>query len=76
MFPHARHLLTRIADTARKERSLRDEATVRELLGQWQSGGEPAIAYRDGKIIGLTLADIPVGSVAPIVVPLAQKPEA
>ena len=44
----------------------RDEKIVRALLERWASELEPAIAMRDGKIIGLTLADAPLGSSPPI----------
>ena len=45
-----------------------EEAAVREMLGRWVSETEPTLVYRGGKLIGLTIADIPVGVVAPIVV--------
>jgi hypothetical protein len=45
-----------------KLRVMEDEATIRDLLGRWVSGLEPAVAYRDGEIIGLTLADAEIGS--------------
>lgn len=43
-----------------------DEQIVRRLLEQWVSELEPAIAMRGGEIIGLTLADAPLGSNPPI----------
>jgi hypothetical protein len=47
-----------------------EEATVRRMLGEWVSELEPALARRasDGALVGLTLADIPLGETAPIVV--------
>lgn len=39
-----------------------DEAKVRELLGRWVSGCEPAVAWRDNDVIGLCDADVPLGA--------------
>lgn len=44
------------------EKCRKDEAAVRELLGRWVSELEPAVCYHRGEIIGLTLADAPLGS--------------
>ncbi len=47
-----------------------NEVLVRHLLSRWVSELEPAVAYdRQGRIIGLTLADAPVGS-APFILRL------
>jgi hypothetical protein len=44
-------------------KAARDERRVKSLLTRWVSELEPAIAYDlRGNIIGLTLADAPVGS--------------
>lgn len=39
-----------------------DEAKVRELLGRWVSGCDPAVAYEGTEVIGLCDADVPVGT--------------
>ncbi len=39
-----------------------DEAVVRGLLKRWVSEMEPAIAYRNGEIIGLCIADAMIGT--------------
>lgn len=58
-----------IVDSLVAAKAQRDEDTVRALLGRWVSGAEPAIAYgSDGEIVGLTLAGLHVGCLAPIVV--------
>lgn len=46
-----------------------DGDAVREMLGRWVSGLEPEL-LRDhrGVLIGLTIADLPLGIVAPLVV--------
>jgi hypothetical protein len=51
---------------AMEAKTRRDEETVRRLLERWVSELEPAVAYRDGEIIGLTIADAPLGSCPPI----------
>ncbi len=43
-------------------RMARDEQLIRSLLERWVSELEPAIAYRNGEIIGLTPANAPLGS--------------
>lgn len=55
-------LLDRMLRAACDEKARRDEATIRALLGRWVSELEPAVAYRHGEVIGLTLADAPLGS--------------
>lgn len=46
-----------------------EEYVIRELLGRWVSELEPAVAYRDGEIVGLTIAAAPIGS-APFIMPI------
>ena len=42
--------------------ALEQDKIVRELLGRWVSEIEPAIAYsKEGRILGLTPADTPIG---------------
>jgi hypothetical protein len=60
----------RLVAKAQRAKSASDELIVRKLLECWVSELEPAIAYRDGKIIGLTLADAEVGGYPPIFDPL------
>jgi hypothetical protein len=43
-------------------RAAAEEVIIRGLLSRWVSELEPAVAYRDGQIIGLTLAEAEVGS--------------
>ncbi len=43
-------------------RAAADERTIRNLLERWVSELPPAVAYQNGEVIGLTLADAPVGS--------------
>lgn len=46
-----------------------DEALIRRMLGEWVSGLEPSVLYGPGYvIIGLTIAGLPLGVVAPVVV--------
>lgn len=40
-----------------RAKAARDEEIVRELLGHWVSELDPAIAYQNGEVIGLCLAD-------------------
>jgi hypothetical protein len=48
---------------ARDAKTARDKCVVREMLGRWVSELEPALATNQrGDIIGLTMADAPVGS--------------
>ncbi len=57
------HDLMKVAlDRAILAKAAHDEAVLRRLLGRWVSGLEPAVAYRNGEIIGLTVADAPIGS--------------
>lgn len=56
-----------VADVMRRKVAA-EESVVREMLGRWVSGLEPAIAMRDGEIIGLTAAEFPIGVICPIVV--------
>lgn len=50
-----------------------DEILVRELLGRWVSELEPAVAYdRQGRVIGLTVANAPIGS-TPFVLRLSES---
>lgn len=49
------------------------EAEVRRMLGEWVSGLEPALLYdHRGVLVGLTIAGLLDGVVAPIVVPARQ----
>lgn len=60
----------KIKRAAIEARAATEEATIRDLLCQWVSELEPVVA-RDpaGGIKGLSIAGIPVGVKAPIVVP-------
>ncbi len=53
-----------------EEHAQAEEQLLKHMLGQWVSELEPSILrhIRTGKIIGLTIADIPIGTVAPVVV--------
>lgn len=53
-------------DQAVAQKTASNENIIRELLGRWVSELEPAVAYRNGEIIGLTIADAPIGSCPPI----------
>ena len=53
----------------------RDELLVRTMLEHWVSELEPVVAYRNGKIIGLTLASAEVGCYPPIFDPLGLASE-
>jgi hypothetical protein len=44
------------------------ENEVRRMLECWVSGLDPALAYQNGNLIGLTIANLPLGVKAPIVV--------
>lgn len=57
MYSHQRWL--GLATTAKAKR---DEAKVRELLGRWVSGLDPAIVYFRGEVVGLCDADAGAGS--------------
>lgn len=48
--------------------SARNEDVIREMLGRWVSELEPAIVWKGYRPVALTLADIPVGAEAPVVV--------
>jgi hypothetical protein len=48
---------------ARADRAKAEEALIRRLLGCWVSEMPPAVAYdRRGNILGITIADCPLGS--------------
>jgi hypothetical protein len=54
-----RGTVTRMA----KAKASQDENAIRELLGRWVSEFEPSVAYQNGDVIGLCVADDPSGSV-------------
>lgn len=47
---------------AMRQKAAQDEQIIRDLLGRWVSELTPAVAYRNGEIIGLCDADAPAGS--------------
>lgn len=53
---------------AQRAQAAADEALVKWLLSQWVSELEPAVAWRGGRIVGLTLADYQPGDDAVIVI--------
>lgn len=65
--------MKRIIEQAVEAKMRRDECTLRTLLGLWVSELEPSVVYRDGEIIGLTAAGMPLGSYPPIFNPLASQ---
>lgn len=44
------------------------EAEIVRMLGCWVSGLEPVLVFHAGHLVGLTIADLPLNVVAPIVV--------
>jgi hypothetical protein len=51
-----------------------EECEVRRMLGCWVSGLEPALARGpEGELLGLTIDNLPLGMIAPIVVKVQSR---
>ena len=55
-------VMERYVQEAIRLRAARDEVVIRGLLGRWVSELDPAVAWQDGRIIGLTVADSDLGT--------------
>lgn len=58
-------MMGRVREEMRRQLAA-DEEMLRELLGGWVSELEPAMVYQNGKFIGLTAMEFPLGSYAPV----------